>query len=94
MSYNQHATEHLKANLTVFVALIFLTILTVFMAKINLGKWSIAIALGLASTKASLVLLWFMHLKEENMFNRVVAVSGFFFLLLFYSITAADVFLR
>jgi cytochrome c oxidase subunit 4 len=50
----------------VLVALLILTVLTVAVAQINLGKWNIVGALVVASLKASLVILIFMHGKYEN----------------------------
>ena len=50
----------------VLVALLILTVITVLAAQIDLGKWNIVGALAIASIKASLVILIFMHGKYEN----------------------------
>ncbi len=50
----------------VLVALLFLTIITVAAAQVDLGKWNIVGALVIASVKACLVILVFMHGKYEN----------------------------
>jgi cytochrome c oxidase subunit 4 len=50
----------------VLVALLVLTVITVLAAQVDLGKWNIAGALVIASIKASLVILVFMHGKYEN----------------------------
>ena len=50
----------------VLVALLFLTVITVAAAQVDLGKWNIVGALVIASVKASLVVLVFMHGKYEN----------------------------
>jgi len=50
----------------VLVALLFLTVITVAAAQVDLGKWNIVGALVIASVKASLVILVFMHGKYEN----------------------------
>jgi cytochrome c oxidase subunit 4 len=47
-------------------ALLVLTIITVLAAQVDLGKWNIVGALVIASIKASLVVLIFMHGKYEN----------------------------
>lgn len=47
-------------------ALLILTVLTVAAAQVDLGKWNIVGALVIASMKASLVVLIFMHGKYEN----------------------------
>jgi cytochrome c oxidase subunit 4 len=50
----------------VLVALLVLTVITVLAAKVDMGKWNIVGALVIASIKASLVILIFMHGKYEN----------------------------
>jgi cytochrome c oxidase subunit 4 len=50
----------------VLMALLVLTVITVLAAKVDLGKWNIVGALAIASVKASLVILIFMHGKYEN----------------------------
>jgi cytochrome c oxidase subunit 4 len=47
-------------------ALLVLTIITVAAAQIDMGKWNIVGALGIASVKASLVIWFFMHGAYEN----------------------------
>ncbi len=50
----------------VLLALLVLTVITVLAAKVDMGKWNIVGALVIASVKASLVILIFMHGKYEN----------------------------
>jgi cytochrome c oxidase subunit 4 len=50
----------------VLMALLVLTVVTVLAAQVDLGKWNIVGALVIASIKASLVILIFMHGKYEN----------------------------
>jgi cytochrome c oxidase subunit 4 len=52
--------------LKVLIALLILTVITVLAAQVDLGKWNIVGALVIASMKASLVILIFMHGKYEN----------------------------
>lgn len=52
--------------LKVLVALLILTVITVLAAQVDLGKWNIVGALVIASIKASLVILIFMHGMYEN----------------------------
>ena len=61
------------------VALLILTAITVYAAQVDLGRLNIVVALGIASIKASLVGLFFMHLKYDDRFNSVVLVSALFF---------------
>ena len=47
-----------------------------------------------ASVKAMIVILYFMHQKYENTLNRITFFSAFFFLVVFFSLSAMDVFTR
>lgn len=68
----------------VFAALLFLTALTVAAATQHFGDLSVAIALGIATVKAVLVTLYFMHLRfEKLLFWGVVAIPPIIFVLLF-----------
>ena len=50
----------------VYAALIVLTVVTVLVSYVNLGLLNVVVALLIASVKASLVALFFMHLKSED----------------------------
>lgn len=75
----------------IFGTLILLTIITVVAAKIDFGAWNAVVAFGIASIKASLVLGYFMHLKYDNMMNRVIIGSGVFFLLVLWFFSVLDI---
>ena len=65
------------------IALFFLTIITVVVAKtpaLDFGNWNIAIAMLIASVKATLVALFFMHLKYENPITWMYAIFPLFLL--------------
>ena len=66
----------------VFFALVFLTILTVAASRIDFGLLNIVIAMVIASIKASLVVLFFMHLKYENPLTWLYAFFPIFLLFL------------
>jgi cytochrome c oxidase subunit 4 len=91
---HEHHFIPLKTYWTVFAALIFLTIITVAAAQIDFGAMNALVAFGIASVKASLVLGIFMHLKYDNMMNRVIIGSGVFFLLLFWFFSIIDIVTR
>ncbi len=74
----------------VFAALIALTGLTVVVAQIDLGNMNLYIALAIAAVKASLVVLFFMHLFWERPFNSMVFVGCLMFVTLFIGITLTD----
>jgi len=59
----------------VWVALLFLTGLTIKAAQMKMGEWSMVANIAIASTKASLVLWFFMHLKyEKRLFKLLIFV--------------------
>jgi cytochrome c oxidase subunit 4 len=75
----------------IFVILLVLTATTVGAAFVNLGPLNPIIALGIATIKAMLVVLFFMHVKgaSEKM-TKVVILAGLFWLLLLLGLTLAD----
>ncbi len=90
-----HHIVELKTNVTTFIVLVCLTILTVLTAKfVDLGDGNLVLAMAIASVKASVVLLWFMHLKYDGLVNRVAALCGIFFLALLIGISYLDLFFR
>ena len=76
----------------VFLALMAGTALTVFASYVDLGIWNTPVALLIAITKASLVVLFFMHLKYGSKLLWVWLGAAVFFLILLLSGTASDYF--
>ena len=70
--------------------LIFLTFITVYVAGINFGAYNLVIAMVIAMVKASLVALYFMHLKYDNKLYMLFFLSALFFLGVFIIITMFD----
>lgn len=90
-----HHVTPMGVYIKVFAALITLTIITVWTSYYDLGALgNIALALFIASIKATLVLLFFMQLKYDDKMNGVAIAMSFFFLFIFISITASDLFFR
>lgn len=63
----------------VLVILLALTAVTVWTGKMHLGRAAIFIAMLIACTKATLVILFFMHMLEAANVNRIVLVVSFLF---------------
>ncbi|WP_103019968.1 cytochrome C oxidase subunit IV family protein [Salinibacter altiplanensis] len=76
--------------LKVFGALIVLTGLTVGVAYVPLGPLTVPVALGIAGLKATLVVLFFMHLKYDNPVNALTFTIGTIFVVVFVTITLLD----
>jgi len=88
----EHATHVMPPSvlLSTAAALMALTVLTVATSRIDLGEWNVVLALGIATTKAALVALFFMHLKYENRFQLVVLLSAALFAALFVAFVMFD----
>ncbi|AAN51225.1 cytochrome C oxidase subunit IV family protein [Leptospira interrogans] len=93
-SHGSHHVISVKTYSLIFATLIFFTFVTVWVAGIDFGAMNVIIAMAVATAKASLVLGYFMHLKYDTLMNRVIFGSGFFFLLLLFGFSAADIFTR
>jgi cytochrome c oxidase subunit IV len=74
----------------IFAALMVGTGLTVLVAFYDLGFFNNVVMLSIAATKATLVVLYFMHVRWSTRLTWVVAGSGFFFLLIMFTITMSD----
>ena len=80
--------------LAVWGALMVLTALTVGAAQLNLGSFNLPLALGIATVKAALVALFFMHLFYDDKFNLVILVAGMLFVIVFAALTVSDMLFR
>lgn len=79
-----------KLYVAIFIALIIGTVLTYLAALVDFGFANNAIMLAIALAKASLVILFFMGVRWSTRLTWVVVVSGFFFLLIMFTITMSD----
>ena len=87
---NGHHVMSVRFYFVIFLALIVGTILTVIVAKFDLGPFNNIVMLTVACAKALLVVLYFMHVRWSSRLTMVVAASGFFWLLILFTITMAD----
>ena len=74
----------------VFALLIALTVATVAVTWVDLGQWNLVVALGIATIKASLVALYFMHLRYDSPFNALIFVAALAFVALFLILVLLD----
>lgn len=87
-------SEHIissKLYYGIWVALMCLTIVTALVAFVDLGPFNTVVALVIATFKATLVVLFFMHVKytSEKM-TKAVILSAIFWLMLMLVISLAD----
>jgi cytochrome c oxidase subunit 4 len=87
-------SEHIvtfKTNVAVWLALLALTGVTTGVAFIDLGPLNTVVALVIATCKALLVVLIFMHVKyASDKLVKVVVISALFFLMLLLGLSLAD----
>jgi cytochrome c oxidase subunit 4 len=91
---DEHAVPHhitpLRTYLFVFFALAIGTLLTWYASTIDLGWFNTPIALLIATTKATLVILFFMHVIYSSRLTWVVVIGSFVWLAVFFVLTFAD----
>ncbi len=95
-------TEHAQVThpsietlVAVFVALMALLGATVAVAEVDLGgSWNFVAATSIAAIKATLIILFFMNIRYSTPLARLVAFSGFFWLLVMFALTFADYWTR
>ena len=74
----------------IFLALMAGTGITVAVAYVDLGFFNTAVALGIAVTKATLVVLYFMHVRWASRLTWLVIAASVFWLLLMFAIGMTD----
>jgi cytochrome c oxidase subunit 4 len=86
-------TEHIVSPgtyLAIILTLLALTGITVFAAFVDLGRFNIVVALLIATVKATLVVLIFMHAKYAPERTKLVIIAGVFWLALLLFMTLSD----
>jgi len=97
MDSHAHAEHHIvpkRVYYAVFTALIILTWVTAIVSTVDLGRWNIFVALAIAIIKASLVILFFMHVKYSTRLTKMIVGAGLFWLILLLFITMTDLWTR
>lgn len=86
-------SEHVvspKLYITIFLSLMVFTVLTVWVAYYDLGRANVFIALTIAVIKATLVVLYFMHVRWSSRLTAVFVVTGLFWLVIMVTLTLTD----
>ena len=90
-------SEHIvskKVYFTIFAALMVMTALTVMVAFVDLGAMNLPVAIAIAIVKATLVFLYFMHVKYSSRLVKIGIVAALFTLMIMFSVTLSDYFTR
>lgn len=96
--HDEHADDgavHAHVSPTIFYVAIFatlvvLTLVTVGVSYVHLGPMNLAVAVLIASIKATLVVMFFMHLRWDNKFNALIFICSLGFIGIFFALTFSD----
>jgi len=94
MSEHQHEPVPYRTFILIWAALLVLTVITVAISRVHLGPLNIWVALGVASIKSSLVIFFFMHLKQESKLFKICLLIMLVLLAIFIGMTFLDVLYR
>lgn len=94
MAKNENHITPYSLFAKVLIALLILTFISVLITYVHFGALSVAVALSVATIKVALVLIYFMHLKWENTFLRLMVLGVFILFALVIVFTFSDYFLR
>ena len=86
---SSHHVVSWRVYIAVFLALALLTVVTVWVTGHDFGPFNLVVALGVAITKATLVVLYFMHARYSPKLTGIVIASSlaFFVILVFLILT-------
>ena len=92
MSSDEHRQHVIPGAVYVgiWAILMVLTAVTVFASFLELHEWNIVLALVIATIKATLVVLFFMHLYYSSKLTKVTVIAAMFFLFLLLALSLTD----
>jgi len=93
MSQHEHV-DSVKTYALVLATLLALTVLTTYVATVDLGAFSVVVALVIAVTKMCFVALFFMHVRYSTRLTRLVILGGLMCLGILLLLTLTDFFTR
>jgi cytochrome c oxidase subunit 4 len=88
-----HENTHIDSVGTyvkILLALLVATAVTTAVARVDLGGFSVVVALGIASVKMVLVALFFMHIRHSTKLTRLVVLGGLLWLGILLLLTMTD----
>lgn len=93
--HSENAASPTRTYIAVWLLLLGLLAATLAVARLELfAQFSVLGSLGIASVKAGLVLVFFMHLKDESRFLKIMLTMALFALTVLIGLLYADVWLR
>jgi cytochrome c oxidase subunit 4 len=88
--HGQHHVVPPTVYAMVYGTLLFFTVLTIVAADWDMGVFNPIVALAIASTKAVVVILFFMHVKYQSNLIKMTVGAGFFTFLVLITMTLSD----
>ena len=82
--------DSVKTYVFVLLSLLAATLITTLVAYVDLGPFSVVVALAIAVCKMLLVALFFMHIRHSTKLTRLVVVGGMLWLLILLTLTMTD----
>jgi len=93
-AHDDHGLAHttpISLLVGILAALLILTVFTVTVTSIDLGgEGNLVVAMIIATIKAGLVVMYFMHLFWDRKFNLILFLGSVLFLILFLSMAVTD----
>jgi len=90
--YTEYIEHHVPKStyFVVFGGLMVLTAVTVGVAFLDLGRLNVVVALAVAVLKATMVVLFFMHVKYSSRLTQLVVIAALAWLTILFGITLSD----
>ena len=82
--------DYIRTYTLVLLALLVLTAATTLVAFVDLGGFSVVVALAIAVCKMLLVALFFMHVRHSTKLTKLVVLSGLLWLVILLMLTLSD----
>lgn len=89
-AHGQHHVVPVKIYYAIFAILMVLTAVTVGVAYIDLGAMNAVVALAIAGFKATIVVLYFMHVKYSTRLIKLTVVAGLYWMGILFVLTFGD----
>jgi cytochrome c oxidase subunit IV len=93
MAEHAHGAHHIvptRIYYAIFATLMILTAVTVGVAYIDLGRMNVVAAIAIACFKATIVVLYFMHVKYSTRLIKLAIIAGLYWMAILFSLTFND----
>ena len=85
-----HHVMTVRTSIIIFALLLLLLVATVAAAWLPLGSWHVPVAMTIATAKAVLIVLFFMHVLYSHKLTMIISVASFFWLAIMVFMTLND----